>query len=166
MRTSIRWTRMSTWVCTGFIILLGVAMVSATVSARAALTAPAFVPPPLDEFGHVTVSVYSGRPNPTWALSSEEHANIQTTVPTLPLTSTQVMGGGLGYQGFVVELRDPITQSMTTMTVFNGVIESTTPNSREVRQDEGRAFERWLLEHAKPHLEIPLYDILAQELLG
>jgi len=77
-----------------------------------------------------------------------------------------VMEGGLGYQGFVIELHDPITQSMTSMTVFNGVIEGTTPHSHEVRQDEGRAFERWLLERAKPHLELPLYDMLAQELSG
>jgi hypothetical protein len=165
MKTQVIRTRMHACLCAGFIILLGVVLNGcATAPARTALTATVFVTPPPEEHGRVTVSVFSGRPNPTWPLSSEEQAFIQTSLPTFPTTTAQVPDGGLGYQGFSIELRDPITRTTITMTVFNGVITVTTPTSHEVRQDDSRAFERWLMEHTKPHIPSPLYDTLAQEL--
>jgi len=153
------WPQMHRYAWVGFIVLLCVVMMTGCTSAPARIvptahpepTTPARVTPASDAYGRVTMSIFSGQPNPTWPLSSEDYAFIQTMLPTLPTTTTQVLQDGLSYQGFGVELRDPSTQRITSLTVFDGVITVTTPTGRTVLQDEERALERWLMERHSPY---------------
>jgi hypothetical protein len=52
----------------------------------------------------VMLNIFSGKPNPTWALSTENANQLVTKISELPKSDSTSSLDGLGYSGFRVEL--------------------------------------------------------------
>ena len=95
----------------------------------------------------VTVSVFSGRPNPHWELTPEQAAELERhlTIPRGP-TMQKPSGAtvGLGYRGIHIEWHQPALSS--AMHVHGGVVG--TADMQPNYQDPGRSLEQWLLSTA------------------
>ena len=144
-------------VVVGLALLLVVAACSPAVptgaSATPVPTAPgsAATPPdptpagPADTM-HVTLGIYSGRPDPTWTLAGAEAAAVERAIETLPDTAGTPPDGGLGYHGFTV------VRGGRTLTAYLGVISAGGSGPQIVRFDPGRTVERLLLELGRTQL--------------
>jgi len=103
------------------------------------------------------VSIFSGRPDPTWLLSEEIRSNVQQLYETLESYEGAALSAPpLGYRGAF--LRD---DSGHEWLAYRGVVTLTAPNRSEARRDPGRKFERALVDSAPQELIPPA--LLAQE---
>jgi hypothetical protein len=92
-------------------------------------------------------SVFSGRPDPTWALSAEAAASIDALWRMLPATSDPPpVAPPLGYRGCFA--RDDGADRRWD--AYGGVVVLAGPGGREARSDPERAFERQVLHTAPP----------------
>jgi len=95
---------------------------------------------------HVTLGIYSGRPDPTWTLSSAEAAAVERAIEALPQTAGTPPEGGLGYHGFTV------VGGGRTLTAYQGVVSAGGSGPQVLRSDPGRTVERLLLELGRAQL--------------
>lgn len=92
----------------------------------------------------VELDIFSGRPNPSWILDQQDGAELNRRIAGLPASDREVQPPGLGYRGFLITgLPDT-----NTCRVYGGVI-ACTDASGEVRHDDTRHAEQWLLDQAK-----------------
>lgn len=87
------------------------------------------------------VSVFSGRPDPTWTLSEEVGNEMLRLFAGLEsYDETAVSAPPLGYRGAF--LRDDAGHEWFA---YRGVVTLTSPHGSDVRNDSDRAFERALV---------------------
>jgi len=93
---------------------------------------------------NVELDIYSGRPNPTWTLSSQDGDSFDSKLAALPAAQPSTLPNPLGYRGFIVRTRrgDDETRSV----VQQGHVQSTRGQATTFRSDPDRALERWLLD--------------------
>lgn len=95
----------------------------------------------------VVLNIFSGRPNPSWPLSTAQIADLSGRLANQP-DAEPVEPPGLGYRGFIVRnsARDP--QLPAEVRVYNGVISSTIGGARRITRDTA-GVEDWLLAQAR-----------------
>ena len=109
----------------------------------------------------VTVDVFSGLPNPTFALTDSEakefERRLRLLLPVAPQNVPEPPG--LGYRGLVVEGADwPMID--VPIVIYRGVVR----HGEMFLPDPGRALERWLLGIAGPRLAPAVRDIVLGDL--
>ena len=108
----------------------------------------------------VELDIFSGRPNPAWALSPAEAAAFLARLRELPPAAPRALLGQLGYRGFIVDVSDGLQASRVH--VQDGIVHTTSPGAAaSAHSDTGRALERWLLDAGKLHLDDQLVAIMA-----
>jgi hypothetical protein len=85
----------------------------------------------------IELDVFSGRPNPTWSLTSAEADALETRLADLPRAAGPVPEGTLGYRGFIV--RDGILR----IEIGRGLVIVRRGDATEIYQDQ---------HHAENHL--------------
>jgi hypothetical protein len=111
----------------------------------------------------VSIDIFSGREAPTWSLSATEVKTLIPMIDTLPITDTVKFRDDLGYRGITVNLPDPVSGSISTLKVYNGVIQYDTGSKTKFFTDTDRHIERWLLVSGKPHIPPDLYIMVERE---
>ena len=85
----------------------------------------------------VELDIYSGMPNPTWALSIEDARSLATRMASLPRTSDQRLHGNLGYRGFIIRLiQGPTAQEVR---VQSGIVQVAEQGGHFYARDNNRA---------------------------
>lgn len=103
------------------------------------------------------VSVFSGRPDPTWSLSEEIGTKLQQLYEAMESYEEPAPSAPpLGYRGAF--LRDDAGHEWSA---YHGVVTLTEPNHTEARRDSGRQFERAIIDSAPQGLIPP--PLLARE---
>jgi hypothetical protein len=103
------------------------------------------------------VSIFSGRPDPTWPLDAETRSKLQQLFDSLEkYDEIKVSAPTLGYRGAF--LRDNAGHAWFA---YREVVTLTEPNRSEARKDAGRQFERAIVASAPQGLIPPA--LLAQE---
>jgi hypothetical protein len=106
------------------------------------------------------VSIFSGRPDPTWIVSQDVAERLQSLWDSLEeAAATQPQPPPLGYRGCF--LRD--TAEEREWVAYKRVVTLKTPAGNEARRDEKREFESLLLKSAPEGL-IPLQILEAEGL--
>ncbi|HKO06788.1 MAG TPA: hypothetical protein VJ487_03665 [Alphaproteobacteria bacterium] len=93
----------------------------------------------------VTLDIFSGRPNPRWALDSAAASSLSKRLVALVTESgSPAEPPGLGYRGLLVDSEDG-PRIETPIRIYRGTV------YRGVARlaDPGRALERWLLATGK-----------------
>ena len=89
--------------------------------------------------------LYSGRPDPQWAVSDDQVERLAGIWTTLTPTATRAAASKLGYRGVELHLDD----GESYLADASGVTRSR-EGSSETRADPGRAFERGIIDTAPP----------------
>ena len=98
----------------------------------------------------VELDIFSGRPNPSWELSSGEVSELARKMTGLIPASKPATANNLGYRGFIVSNPDKIAGLPVKFHVFNGVLTVTEKGSTSYYNDVND-IENWLIGKAKEH---------------
>ncbi len=96
----------------------------------------------------VELDIFSGRPNPSWELSTEDVSELAGRMTNLTPASKLPVMGGLGYRGFVISNPDKIEGLPIQIRVYNGTITTTEKELTNYYEDINN-IESWLLEQAR-----------------
>ena len=102
----------------------------------------------------VTLSMYSGRPDPRFQLREgkdldELRARLKSAIRQVDVPRNGVLGPTLqGYRGVVVTSGRDVFGLPARIAMFNQTIELVSGDQREYVADEGRALERYLIDLA------------------
>jgi hypothetical protein len=97
----------------------------------------------------VSPNLYSGIENPQRQLSVEEAEQLETMLADLP-AGTVSERGGLGYQGFMVRRQGQVAaDGITTIIVYDGIVEVIQQKGAYYLGDPDRTLERWLFDRTK-----------------
>lgn len=107
----------------------------------------------------VTLGIYSGRPDPTWSLTSDEALTLSNMLASLVYGTGTPPVGGLGYHGFT------ITMPASTLVAYRGAIAAPGEAPRAVWSDPTRSIERFLLESSRGRVTPDEFSI-AQQAIG
>ena len=110
----------------------------------------------------VTLGIYSGRPDPSWALTKDEADKLAALVAVLPVVPGGIQQGGLGYHGFLIALTTA-DGSITTVTAYAKAIFPAGGGAGHWQDDAGLV-ERFLLETGRPSLDVAEYTMAKQAL--
>jgi hypothetical protein len=111
----------------------------------------------------VTLGIYSGRPDPVWALTSAEADKLAALIAALPVVQGMPQEGGLGYHGFTVAIT-AADGSVTTVTAYAKTIAPAGAAADRFWRDDAGLVERFLLETGRPSLTAAEYAIANQAL--
>ena len=106
----------------------------------------------------VTVLVFSGRPNPLWAISIEQYNALLLYLKNLSNISPQEPLALLGYSGCV------INDQAKKVYAFDGIITLTDGRHQSAYADTHRQFEKKLLRTAPAELIDEIRGMLPAEL--
>jgi hypothetical protein len=96
----------------------------------------------------VTLDVFSGRPNPSWVLSSEEEQELTKRLAGLPRTDRPPVAEGLGYRGFLITNPERKSGVPAEVRVCNGFV--MVRNGEEASNAlDLNGLERWFVEQAQ-----------------
>lgn len=104
------------------------------------------------------LDIFSGRRNPTWELSRDLSAEVQSLIRAAsPLSQSngEVALPGLGYRGFIIHGKNPIR-------VYRGQLMRVGKGTEKRFASVTMQLEKQLLESGKPHLEPSVYKSVAQ----
>jgi hypothetical protein len=128
------------------------------VSTDVAAIGPTPTPQPSGFDAQVELDVFSGRPNPTWALSEADINTFQKKLGTLPTTAAQPYPDQLGYRGLVVTLTDRASgKPAMVWRVSGGVAQIAAGTAHDYYADADQGLESWLLETGQPFLPADLF---------
>jgi hypothetical protein len=110
----------------------------------------------------VELDIYSGMPNPTWALTEAEAGSLVKQLTALPGVPATELSGNLGYRGFIVQ----VTQGAGTelIHVQSGTVQISRSATKVYAKDGNRGLERWLLNTGKPHLKNEIFQMVEREI--
>lgn len=113
----------------------------------------------------VTALLYSGRPNPTWELSSEEEDNLEALFikdkgQTLELSAASL--GILGYKGFIIESRNDSRSLPYKSFVFNGILDTLDASSANFIDNDSE-LENFLLATGSKILDFDEQSYINEE---
>lgn len=101
----------------------------------------------------VEVGLFSGRPDPSFALTPEQTATLDALLATLPTRTAVPVTGGLGYHGFTLTRPSPGPGSGPNVLVaYRGQVAAPGTGPREVRIDAARNVEVTLLNDVRASL--------------
>ena len=106
----------------------------------------------------VVLDVFSGRPNPTWSLDAEPTAALRSLLAALPSTPAAAPLDGLGYRGFLVELKDQTGATVERLSAYRGLVQRQPGDPSAVLLDPGRTVERFLLDSGRSQLDPALFN--------
>jgi hypothetical protein len=109
----------------------------------------------------VELDIFSGEPNPVWAMTDAEADSFARQLAALPSTASRQLSGRLGYRGFIVHCTEG--GAAWSVRLQNGVAHIARGASTWA-EDGQRRLERWLLGTGKPHLKPDLYAFAEKEL--
>jgi hypothetical protein len=100
---------------------------------------------------NVVLQVFSGRPDPSWALEPDELGALTERVAAArqSKSSEEPPPPVLGYQGFRVENRAGIEQLPEALTVWRGVIVARERDGGVATWADVAGLEDWLLDDAR-----------------
>jgi len=112
----------------------------------------------------VTLDVFSGRPNPTWALSEQRTAELLHRLQALEPTKVETPEfDGLGYRAVRVELQQP-GNGAAVVTAARGLVTLDRADERVRYTDAGRQFELWLVNTGSDQLPPDLLRYVTGEI--
>ena len=95
----------------------------------------------------VEVRIFSGRPNPTWDISSEQVSQLLSKILSLRDTQEDIAYKGLGYNGFLVTKTDDSYDTPENIELNNGIVVVNYNNKRKSKYlDPRRALESWIVK--------------------
>lgn len=106
----------------------------------------------------VVLGLYSGVPDPSWTLTTEQANELAAALAALPRTEGTAPEGGLGYHGFTISTADG------TMVAYAGKVRSVDANPPFVLDDPDRTIERLLFATAQPHVTADELGVVADAL--
>ena len=112
----------------------------------------------------VTMHVYSGRPDPTWQLTSQEEEQLSERIRGLTnYTDRKPSGvmGGLGYRGFSLRRAVETPAGPLNLFVHEGIIDQGAGLPSITDQAE---IDRWLLATAGGSVDDDVVDMFRQRL--
>jgi hypothetical protein len=112
----------------------------------------------------VEIAVFSGRPNPQWALSDPDGKALWGMLAALKPVAAGADPGALGYQGFRLRFEQPGTQVPGEIAIFNGIVRYSSGPQLLSAADPDRRVERWLATIARQHLAFTDYMALPAEI--
>ena len=124
-------------------------------------SAPMSIPP--GSITNVSLGIYSGLPDPTWALTEAESAELDRLLESLPSTIGDPPLGGLGYHGFVLAPAD-VGEADDTLVAYRGTISDLGSGSDTYKVDVDRTVERYLLDTGRPYLSADEIDVVEIDL--
>lgn len=109
----------------------------------------------------VELDIFSGEPNPTWALTDADADSFVKQLAALQRTAPRQLSAKLGYRGFIIQC----TQGTGAWSVRlqNGVAHIS-QGAAAYADDEQRRLERWLLNTGSPYLKPDLFEFVEREL--
>ena len=116
---------------------------------------------------HVTLDVFSGRPNPNWALTKEQAVLFLNNISQIKPTNENMQNYPekiLGYRGFIV---DQITDKDLTskrFEIYNGAIKVFSNNSSYILKDKDYQIEKWLLQNAYNHIDNSTFNFVKEDI--
>jgi hypothetical protein len=150
------------------LVLLGLAACSTsdqpTPLTPTASPVPAGIVLANDEMSDIQVEamVFSGRVNPSWALTAQEQARVHDLLVQAAPGAGQTIDGQLGYTGF--NLTFQTTTERIMLWVYDGVIRYDDSKRVAFYQDDRRGLERFLLETSRPHIDPTLHEMIREAL--
>ena len=122
-----------------------------------------------NEIFNITLDVFSGRPNPTWALTKEQTllflnkiSEIKPTIENIQSYPEKI----LGYRGFIV---DQITHKDLTskrFEIYNGAIKVLSNSSSYFLKDNTFQIEKWLLQTACNHIDNSTFNFVRDDIMN
>lgn len=109
------------------------------------------------------VALFSGRPNPQWALSETDIQALWAMLAALEPVGAKETPGNLGYQGFRLHYEQPGTKESGTIAIFDGFVYYSAGRQTLSAADPERRIERWLATVARQHLDFTIYMALPEE---
>lgn len=99
---------------------------------------------------HVELDVFSGRPNPTWALATEQADELARLHAALPATDARTsLPDGLGYRGFKIRGLRPFDEVI----VWQATVQGEQLGQISQWLDQERTLEHMLVRTAEPHVD-------------
>jgi hypothetical protein len=145
---------------------------SSTTPASPAVPTPVPVPTPVTVGGstlppaastQVTLGIYSGRPDPVWALTRDEADKLAALVAALPVGQGMPPQGGLGYHGFTIAIT-AADGTVLTVTAYAKTVAPVGAAADRFWRDDAGLVERFLLETGRPTLSAAEYATIKQAL--
>lgn len=99
-----------------------------------------------DKTIRVSLSVFSGRPDPHWQLKESEIEELKIKIKDLPETK-MIQPPGLGYRGFRITNQDKALGIPERMYVYRNTISFTKDDKFVFYEDKNR-IEEWLINQA------------------
>jgi hypothetical protein len=113
----------------------------------------------------VELNIFSGRPNPTWALLNEQVIELLSKISSLKPTGQIYAEPGLGYRGFTLRLEEENPDIPRRIDINQGVVIVHYGNgTSKVLEDNGRAIEHWLVKTGQHCIDPNLANHLENEL--
>jgi hypothetical protein len=122
-----------------------------------------------NEIFNVTLDVFSGRPNPTWALTKEQTLLFLNKISEIKPTTENIQSYPkkiLGYRGFIV---DQITNKDLTskgFEIYNGAIKVLSNSSSYFLKDNNFQLEKWLLQTAYDHIDNDTFNFIKEDIVN
>lgn len=113
----------------------------------------------------VELDVFSGRPNPQWALTSQEADQFIKLLQALPQHQGEASTPeGLGYRGLIVTQPGETIDGYSQISIANSIV--TVEHNGELEQlaDKDRALEQWLFQTGKDELDATLYQQIGAQI--
>jgi hypothetical protein len=108
----------------------------------------------------VELDIFSGRPNPTWVLGTDDADTLVRRLAALPRIPACELSTRLGYRGLIVHVtRGAETRLIRVQSRCVQIAEGETTHAR----DEGRELERWLIETGRRHVEQDVMELVERE---
>ena len=111
-----------------------------------------------DKGANIEVDIFSGRPNPSWFLSTPETKTLEKMIGSLQRAQPRSPVDELGYRGFIITFTRSVSR-MKRVVVSRDVVKL---DPTDYRNDPNRTVERWLLTKAKSGLKRADYEALAK----
>ncbi len=121
-------------------------------------------PTPRDLTMRAELDVYSGRPNPTWEISTQDANRLLTALRQLPERDTATAPASLGYRGIVLTGGAVQALGYDRLRAFGGVVVAEGPLGRKIFSDRDHEFEAGVAATAEGRVDLsPFEDYLPEQ---
>jgi hypothetical protein len=114
---------------------------------------------------NVTLEIYSGRPDPTWALDDASLKTLRERVAALKATAPDTpVFEGLGYRGIRVAITAP--DALSSVSVSRGIVTVERGSEKSRFVDSGRELELWLVKSGEKTLTPTLFKQVTDKIIA
>ena len=116
---------------------------------------------------NVTLDVFSGRPNPNWALTKEQAIFFLNNVSQIKPTTENLQNYPekiLGYRGFIVDEKRNKDLTLKSFDIYNGAIKVVSNDSSYFLKDKDFQLEKWLLQTAYNHIDNDTFNFVKEDI--